>query len=85
MAKQAVALRLAPDVIAQADELAKGRGVSRQVILESAVLDFLESAAGGVPDLVEEEAPRVKPVTPQGPVPSLMAGRQARLAKEMGW
>jgi hypothetical protein len=48
VAKVAVAVRLAPDVVAWADGFAKSRGCSRQVVLEAAVLAYREDAAGGV-------------------------------------
>lgn len=82
MAKVAVAVRLSPETVELVDAQAKARGVSRQVVLESAVASFLDDCRRGVPDLVPE---RVRPVTPQGPiVPSLLGLRQKALneAKE---
>jgi hypothetical protein len=51
MAKQAVALRLAPEVLEWADGYAEARGVSRQVVLESAVASFMDDCERGVPEL----------------------------------
>ncbi len=51
MAKTAVALRLAPEVLEWADGYAAQRGVSRQVVLESAVASFMEDCKAGVPEL----------------------------------
>jgi hypothetical protein len=63
MAKVAVAVRLDPEVVEWADAYAKERGVSRQAVLEGAVLDFREDAQRGVPDL-----PRLDAVAPDASV-----------------
>lgn len=57
MAKQAVALRLEPELLAWVDAYAKGRKVSRQVVLETAVEAFRSDCEGGVPDFTAVEAP----------------------------
>jgi hypothetical protein len=88
MAKSTVSHRLDGVLLERADVYAKARGVTRSVLIEEGLRALLDLAEGGVPDLPAEAPPRkVVAVTPQGPVPvsSLMAGRQARLNKEMGW
>lgn len=88
MAKIAVALRLDPQKLAKLDKYAKARGASRQVLLEAAVDDFLESAERGVPDLPVVDTPEVRQqrvAVPPAPEPSLLGMRQRRLNKEMGW
>lgn len=50
MAKQAVAVRLTPEVLDWADGYAKARGVSRQVVLEAAIDSFRADCAAGVPE-----------------------------------
>lgn len=78
-----LSFRVSDEEAAWADEYAKGRGVSRQDLLASGFRSHRDDCERGVPDIGREapkKAPRAAPV-----VPSLMAGRQARLAKEMGW
>lgn len=78
MAKQAIALRLAPGVLAWVDTYARSRKVSRQVVLETAVEAFKDHCSGGVPDLVAvEEAPRR--VTRQPSYATTLGARQAAL------
>jgi hypothetical protein len=85
-----VSLRFADDeLIGWAESYAKERGVSRSRLIEMALADYRESCRGGVPDVepgpAEVAKPKPAPVKGQVAVPSLLAGRQARLAKEMGW
>ena len=75
MAKQAVALRLEPELLAWVDSYAKSRKVSRQVVLETAVEGFKVDCSGGVPDL--PALPAKAPVE-DGPA-QWLAARQARL------
>lgn len=75
MAKTAVALRLAPDVLVKVDAYASARKVSRQVVLETFVLSGLDDSGRGVVDLVAPE-PVAKPKPArQGPTP-LTAARE---------
>jgi hypothetical protein len=89
MAKQAVAVRLRPETLVRVDAHAKARGVSRQVVLESAVESWLVGAEGGVPELVAADPVelvqrRVPGVTTaralsRQPIDPDVVSRQARL------
>jgi hypothetical protein len=91
MAKVAVAVRLDPVVVEWADAYAKERGVSRQAVLEGAVLDFREDAERGVRDVprLDAVAPRVaegvgkvsRPVVPP-PKQRFQRSEQSRMAME---
>jgi hypothetical protein len=72
MPKVPVAVRLDQETLERADEYAKKRGVSRQVLLESAILEYLELAKTGVPDLVAQAKRQAykKTEAPDQPKPS---------------
>lgn len=50
-ARTMVSLRLDPELVEWADGYAKQRGVTRTVLLETALEDFREDCKSGVPDL----------------------------------
>lgn len=91
MAKSTVSHRLDGELLARADVYAKTRGVTRSILIEEGLRQLLDLAEGGVPDLPETERekpgpkPKVQAVREQVPAPNLLALRQARLNKEMGW
>jgi predicted transcriptional regulator len=82
VAKIAVALRLEPDVLAWLDAYAKGRKVSRQVVLETAVDAFRAECQGGVPDLVDREPVRRAARAPVEDGPAQWMSRRMRSLDE---
>lgn len=81
MEKKAQTFRLRVPTLEFVRSYAKERHCSQAEVLELAVESLRGDVRGGVPDLPAPVAPKTAPAV----VPSLMAERQRRLAKEMGW
>jgi hypothetical protein len=91
MAKQAIAVRLRPETLVRVDAHAKARGVSRQVVLESAVESWLVGAVDGVVEapVVRDRRLAEVPVrvaeVPDRVAPRPMSERSQKVARELGW
>ena len=86
MAKVQVSHRLDEDLLQWATEYGESRSSSRAVVIEEALRHFQALSRGGVPDLPAAEPKPVPKWKPKPGVPrNLLAGRQARLNREMGW
>jgi hypothetical protein len=83
VAKVARAVRLTPETVERVEALAKSLSVSQQVVLESAVEDYLDSAGRGTPDVAQEQAaPRSTP-NPSPAFADAKGTRQQRLNAAM--
>lgn len=85
MAKKLKSYRLDEGLLGEVAAYAAERKCSETVVVEAGIRALLDLAKGGVPDLPDPKpAPKVKVAASSVPANPL-AGRQARLNREMGW